>query len=304
MTVEDWAKRHGYAGKHSASLRASGHSQVYVANGLSTVDMACFAVDRLIKSTPRFDPLQVEVIIYCCSTQHTVAPAPFSAPVCVQGEFGFKNAKCFSICQLNCVSILAALKVARALLSDGRVRGTVLVVSSDRECNEDYRISNDFTVITSDAASAVLVTSDATRNRIGPISIRNYSALNGGASPAATQQNTIRQRLIEWTAIHDVVSSSMKEGLDQGADFLRLLPSNMAARGWLGIAKRLGRESDFVYTKNVSDKGHTCCADPIINLLDSGGLDLPDSGAVVVGCQSNNGAYGAMTLYGKSSIEG
>jgi|GEM_PF-4907537 len=304
LTVEEWVKRHGYTDKQAASLRASGHSELYVANDLTAVEMACCAVERLIGSLPSFDPLQVEVIIHCCSTQHTTPPAPYSAPVCVQGEFGFNNARCFSICQLNCVSVLAAFKAARALLSERRACGAVLIVSSDRESNEEYRVNTDFTAIGSDAASAALVVPESAPNRIGAIAIKNYSALNAGVSLATLQKNIVRQRLIEWTAVHDVVRTSMNDGLGEGTAFLRLLPSNLGERGWFGVAKRLGREPDFVYTKNIGDKGHASCADPIINLLDSGGLYLPGGAAVVIGCQSNNGAYGAMTLHGPPKPEG
>jgi len=301
LTVEEWTARRGFAAHQAASLRANGHSYLYVENRLTMVEMASFAVERLIRSLPSFDPLQVELVIFCCSTQHTAPPAPYSAPVCVQGEFGLNNARCFSICQLNCVSVLAAFSAACALLSTGRVRGSVLIVSSDRESNEDYRVNHDFSSISSDAASAALVTRDSTTNRIGAISIKNYSALNAGVSQAAFRQNIVRQRLIEWTAVHDVVSAVMNHRPEEPASFLRLLPSNMSARGWIGVAARLGHEADFVYTKNVGDKAHSFCADPLINLLDSGGLDLPAGSAVVIGCQSNNGAYGAMTLHGGAS---
>src|SRR5262249_34062193 len=156
-------------------------------------------------------------------------------------------------------STIAAIKAARALLLHNENFESVLIVTSDRESDESYRANADLSGISSDGASAALLTRGCRRNRIGAIEIRNYGEFNEGLFSSA--DNRLRLSLIRWSATYDAITNAVMRSGTPPDQFVQLVPSNVDMHGWHGVARRLGRPADFVYSRNLSEKAHVCCAD-------------------------------------------
>jgi 3-oxoacyl-[acyl-carrier-protein] synthase III len=200
----------------------------------------------------------------------------------------------FSVEHAACASAILALEwAARLLHGEGAPDALALVVTSDRVFgNASYRIRQNGGV-QSDGASALLVGAQDLRCRFGGITVCTDDRLHEGPSSAGRQAAIARAT---WLQLRQMLREhSTLTGLDL-RDAASILPVNADWSYWVKIANALNIGEEKFYFDGITQRGHACCADLAINLVDRG-FALVDGGGWVVFCgQSNLGAHAALTL--------
>jgi hypothetical protein len=238
---------------------------------------------------------RVTHLIYAHTQAFSMPAPPESLLSDVMGRYGeLRPTLCFSVEHAACASAVMALEwAARLLHAVGDRDALALVVTSDRVFgNATYRIRQDGGV-QSDGASALLVGARGLRARIGGITISTYDTLHEG--PSSPQNEAIIARTT-WLQTRQLLREhSQLTGLTL-ADAAAILPINADWLYWLKIGQALRIDAEKFYFDGITQRGHACCADLAINLIDRG-FALVDAGGSVVFCgQSNLGAYAALTL--------
>ena len=265
----------GLLESEAGMLERHGFAQVHVAVTETPYELATRAAAQLLARNA-IDPGSIDVLI-CCGAQGTEAFSTtltaeqasaalhtgdrFKYPATrLQHELELDNASAFGVEQLACAGLFGAVRVARALCIAEGV-GRVLCVSADFFPAELGReaIYN----CTSDAACAVLVERDATRNRI----VGTTSVTKGYYWDADALRNELIASYFP-TARH-VIERAVAQAGWAPEDVSWILPHNVSARSWeilLGLVRLPGAR---LWMRNIARDGHTLAGDNFINLADA-----------------------------------
>jgi hypothetical protein len=245
---------------------------------------------------------RVTQLIYAHTQAFSMPPPPESLLSDLLGRYeDLRPSLSFSVEHAACASAIMALEwAARLLHEDGAPDALALVVTSDRVFgNAAHRIRQDGGV-QSDGASALLVGSRALRCRLGGITISTHNALHEGPSSAANEAAIART---SWLQTRQMLRDHGKLTSLDLADAAAILPINADWHYWVKLAGALHIPPDRVYVDGITQRGHACCADLAVNLVDRG-FALMDAGGWVVFCgQSNLGAHAALTLLPPSPLQ-
>jgi 3-oxoacyl-[acyl-carrier-protein] synthase III len=238
---------------------------------------------------------RVTKLIYAHTQIFSMPAAPESLLSTVMGRYDtLRPTLCFSVEHAACASATMALEwAARLLHGDSDADALALVVTSDRVFgNATYRIRQDGGV-QSDGGSALLVGSRNLRARFGGITVSTYDKLHEGPS---TPENEATIARTTWLHTRQMFREHIKlTGLDLN-DAAVILPINADWLYWLKVAQALRIDAEKFYFGGITQRGHACCADLAVNLVDHG-FGRVDAGGWVVFCgQSNLGAYAGLTL--------
>ena len=256
-------------------LERFGFGSVRVARSETPYGLAVQAARKLLDDHD-LDPASIGLLIQCGAqgpTAFTTAPSPaesgashrttarFRYPATrMQYELGLTGAATLGLAELACTTLLAAVRVARAMcLTEGIDRA--LCVAADFFPADAGReaVYN----CTSDAAVAVLVEREASANRI--------TASTHVTKGYYWDPDALRDQLVASyfpTARH-VIERTLELAGWSGADLDWVIPHNVSVRSWDILLGLTGLGDARIWTSNIRDIGHTLAGDNFINLHDA-----------------------------------
>jgi len=256
-------------------LERFGFDRVPVAVDESPYDLALKAASALM-SDHDVDPATIDALIYCGAPSAIAFSTParaaedarglcdtrrFNYPATrLQFDLGLDRASVIGLDQLACTAILDAVRLARALcIAEGRSR--VLCVSSDFYPSEAGREA--ITTCTADAACAVLVEREATRNHI----VGGASVTKGYYWTAGSMRDEVMASYFP-TAVH-VIRQTIESAGWSAADVDWILPHNISLASWEILLRLAALPNARLWTENIGRIGHTLAGDNFINLADA-----------------------------------
>jgi 3-oxoacyl-[acyl-carrier-protein] synthase-3 len=267
-------------------LERFGFGQVCVAVEETPYDLALAAASALLQEHD-IEPSSVDALMYGGSPGAIAFAKPRDAAAAsiglcdvrrfeypatrLQYDLGLERATVFGLDQLACTAILGAVRLARALcIAEGLQR--VLCVFSEFYPATAGREA--ITNCTSDAACAVLVERNATRNRI----VGGASVTKGyywGAAGVALRDEVMASYFP--TAAH-VIRRTVADAGWQPQSVNWIMPHNVSAASWDILFRLAALPNARLWRANISRIGHTLAGDNFINLRDA-----QDCGAVSPG---------------------
>lgn len=256
-------------------LEDFGFRTVRVARSETPYDLALEACRRLLEPAG-IDPESIGAVLWggpqgptaftpvpspCESSASHRTTARFRYPATrLQHELGLLRASVLGLDQLACTTLLAAVRVARALcMAEGIER--VLCVASEFFPADAGReaIYN----CTSDAAVAVLV------EREGPVNRMIASAHVTKGYYWDTEE--LRDQVVASyfpTAKH-VIARTLDAAGWRPMDVDWVIPHNVGVRSWEILLGLTGLPGARIWTRNIGAVGHTLAGDNFINLRDA-----------------------------------
>jgi 3-oxoacyl-[acyl-carrier-protein] synthase-3 len=257
------------------TMESFGFDKVHVAVGETPYDLALDAASALLAEN-EIDPQSIGLLIYggtpasLALADHAGAPRAAEA-LCTMSRFNYpssrlqyelelNNAWSFAIDQLACTTLLGATRIARALcLAEGIDRA--LCVSSEFFPAKAGReaIFN----CTSDAACAVLIERNGTRNRL-------VSATNVTKGYYWDVENRRDEIVASYfpTARHVLLRTIADAGWEPD-DVDWIIPHNVSMRSWEILCGLVRLPRARLFSHNIARHGHTLAGDNYINYRDA-----------------------------------
>lgn len=287
-----WAAGQDVAPELVTGLVQNGCRYFHQAAGESDVVLIESAIERM--RAPEGWRRRVRYVVHA-HTQAFSMPAPPSsilAELC--RRHGFTPALAFSVSQLACASAISAIDAAANCLRADDSAEYAVVVTSDRVFgNARHRIRGN-TCIQSDGASAILLGREGLRGYFGIPSFRNFTQLYEGPSTAlraATMAHFLGRHTVAHLREHERVSGLPVLWVDE------ILPTNADRPAWEEAIRTLRLPPGKVFFDNIPTRGHACCADLAVNLLDRGFAQLDAGRSLLAAGTSNIGAFAAINIF-------
>jgi len=292
IDLRTWAVEQDVPPHHVTQLEENGCRYFHEGPDHADADLIASAIDRMLARDAAWLP-DVRYLIHT-HTQNFSMPAPPSSILSdLVARYRLHPALCFSIGHMACAGAINAIAWAERLLHEDAAARYALVVTSDRvfgDARHRLRLPG---TIQSDGASAILVAKEGVRCILGRIDIFSAPDLHAGPSTRANKVAIARQTWIHTKQL--LLAHSEQAGM-QLSDYPQILPVNADRHYWTQIAAGLKLPASHFFFDNIPLRGHACCADLAVNLVDRG-FALLDQGQPVLLCgQSNIGAHAAMTL--------
>jgi 3-oxoacyl-[acyl-carrier-protein] synthase III len=286
-----WALHEGVRPDRVARLLDNGCRYFHVADGESDADLVTRAIERL-QAGGRADPGAADFVLHARSQAFSAPPAPESILATVCARFGMRPRLALAVEQLACGGVINAVDLALRLLAADPSARTALVITSDRVFGPaKYRLRQD-AGIQSDGGSAILLGREGWRARIDAVHVRNHDQMYEGPG---TPERAARVSMLAWSQTRRMVADDIERSGFGVDGFAAFLPTNADGPYWRKIAPMLGISDEQLFLENMRQRGHSCCSDLAINLVDEGFAKLAN-GPVLAFSQSNVGAYGSMIL--------
>lgn len=292
VDIVDWARDEKVAEDLVERLLQNGCRYFHMGTDCSDAELIGMSIDQLCGGDDRW-LADVRYLVHA-NTQAFSMPAPPTSVLSeISNRYELQLEMAFSIGHVACAGVIHAVDWAQRLLRDDPDARYALVVTADRVFGSaKHRIRQD-AGIQSDGGSAILVSRDALRCRIGTISVKNFSRLHEGPN---TAQNAAAISRYTWLHTKQLFQTHEERSGFALRDHAALLPINADRHYWLQIAKSVQLPQDKLFLDNIQLRGHACCADFAVNLVDRG-FALLEGGEPVLFCgQSNVGAYAAISL--------
>lgn len=292
IDVTDWGPQQGATPELIASLVSNGCRHFFSGPDISDADSIAASIDKLSIDAPEWQK-EVRYLVHA-HTQNFSMPAPPSSILTeLAARYALELKLCFSVAHLACASIINGISLAAKLLQNDPEARYALIVSSDRTFGgSKYRLRPPG-CIQSDGSSAILLSKEKMRCRLGHATMRNFAKLHEGPSNPATIAAT--SRLTCFHSMQLLRDHSEETGISL-EDYAQILPVNADKHYWLKIAEGLHLDESHFFFDNIPKLGHANCADLAINLIDRGFALLDQGRFVVAFGQSNVGAHAALTL--------
>jgi 3-oxoacyl-[acyl-carrier-protein] synthase-3 len=255
------------------TLSAFGFETVHLACDETNLDMAIAATESLLEEN-EIDRDEIGMVLYAAAlnSSSTLGSANgesvlhldnvhdlFKYPASVlQTELDLTNASVVGINQVGCVSIFAALRMARAVIAAEDDLNAVLCVSADK-FPSGHRRDLAYNLV-SDGACAALVRRGGTRNRI----VECAQVTKGALWDSEEIENEIIAAYFP-TAAALVERTLAKAGMKMD-DIALVIPHNVSMRSWEILGRLIKCPADRIYTDNISKVGHTIASDNLLNL--------------------------------------
>ena len=274
LTVRELAAS-GALESEAPVLERFGFQRVHVAVEESPYELARVAAARLL-AAERIDPATVGLLVYggppsaialaaavdatsavraLCTTERFRSPAAR-----LQYELGLDGASVVAVDQLACTTLFGAVRVARALCT---AEGIDRALCVSGEFYPALAGREALFNCTSDAACALLLERDASRQRIcGAATItRGYHW-----DPTARREETVASYFP--TAVRAINSTLVDAGWSKDeVDWV--IPHNVSVASWEVLMRLAGLTRARLWTDNVAVHGHTLAGDNFINLHDA-----------------------------------
>lgn len=260
-----WVRRCGFPEARAHALMGNGVQQFHDAAAGSPVALACDAVSRLLEQTGTAPP-GVDALVYTHTIQSSVLAPPAGTATFIQSRTGMTRALTFSVMQQNCVSPMAAIRVLRALVIDGRpVQRAVVVCADVIGSGCDHLRAIEDLALHSDGACAFLLEHGGERNRITGLHLYTDSRYFRGTDD---ELQPLRDDRYYWSAFATMRAALTQAGI-AGSDLANVLPHHVNLPGWSRLMRMLGVAQDRLFTSNFGALGHVFGADPFINFATS-----------------------------------
>lgn len=261
VDIAAWGERTGQEPGLIRAVLANGLRRFYDADGETAVTLAERALRKLAQTVDLTTP-PVAAAIYVHTMPHSM-PRPPGSFRSVLSEIGAGAAPCFSIWQQNCVSFLAALRIARALMATRPGTERILIFGADVIPLDSGRLIDD-NGIHSDGAFATLLERGCPRNRIARVDTLTDGRAYHGAGSVEERLFTASYTLQTCRLIKRLLADA---GL-HGKDLQKVLPHNLNLPGWRRVLQAVDIPQERLFTRNIAEKGHAMVCDGIMNLLD------------------------------------
>ncbi len=287
-----WAESINLPAETRERMQRGGHRLHYPGVGQSVGELCTVAAQRLLDQSG-LRPGDVDLLIHAHTLTTSVVAPPQSMVAGLARELGMHRADAFSVSNLHCGSMIGALRIIRNLMAVEPGLENVIVVTGDTTRGPELRHSNQ-TYAPSDGATAIWIKRNSWRNRIGAIEIENVSDLYMGYMITPEQRRWYDMTSQVYSL--RVIERAIKHSALAPEDISKLVPYNASREGWHEIGKQLSHSEDFVFDRNIAEKGHAYCSDIVINLVDGGFLDLREKEAIVASVRGTTGVYAAFVL--------
>ncbi len=263
-TVLTWCERHQVAPSLRERMVGAGLVYYYDHGAKDLGELVCSAV-ALLMGDLGLSSSQFDLVVYF-HTQQTSLPGAGRDIGALLGErFGFR-CPTFALSQQNCVSSLVAMQFVNALFKTEPALHRVLLVGADAIGIDAMRSVNGGVGFHSDGAAAAMLVRDGRGNRwLGAEFLSFAEHYRGMQSPPELAIALDRQYFL---ATHKVITGALRKSEVTVKDLCWLLPHNVNAPGWKGIAQGLQIELPRVFMRNIAEKSHLYGCDGLINLAD------------------------------------
>lgn len=292
VDIVDWAVEQKVPPQLVERLLENGCRYFHIGTDKSDADLIGAAIDQLVERNPGVLG-EVRYLIHAHTEAFSMPAPPASVLSQITDRYGLQLELAFSVGHVACASVINAIAWARQLLLDDATAAHALVVTSDRVFgNARHRIRQD-AGIQSDGGSAILVSRTQLRCVVGTVSVKNFAKLHEGPHTAQNAAAVSRYTWLHTKQLFQAHSDSAGITIQQHA---AVLPINADREYWIQIARSIDLPEEQLFLDNIRERGHACCADFAINLVDRGFALLGDGLPVLLCGQSNVGAYATMSL--------
>jgi 3-oxoacyl-[acyl-carrier-protein] synthase III len=293
LEVRRWAAEHNAEPHLAEELVAHGCSHFHASSDDSDEALIAACIDQILARRGGWLP-QVRYLVHAHTQNFSAPPAPASLLNTLCARYGMQPTLSFSVGQVACSAVINALAWAARLLAADPDAEHALVVTSDRVFGGPrYRLRAPAT-IQSDGASAILLGRDDVQCLLGRCDLFYAPEMHEGPS---TPANVTRIARLTWLHTKQMLQRHSEATGVVLADYAQILPVNADRYYWAQIARGLRLPESHFYLDNIARRGHACCADFAVNLVDHG-FGLLGAGRDVLMCgQSNLGAHAALTLH-------
>lgn len=272
----------GKLATQASTLESFGFENVHVGTSESPYDLALAAVTSLLGDRG-IDPATVGLLIYggtpgCMAFSPADQAESGAAGFCrtdrfkypaarLQYDLGLTGASVFAIDQLACTTLLGAARIARSLCITEGIERAICVSSEFFPMHAGREaIFN----CTSDAACAVLIEKDATRNRL--------VAASTVTKGYYWDVDAMREEIVAsyFPTSRFVVQRTLEQAGWQPGDVDWIMPHNVSVRSWQILSGLLRLPNAQLWSENVARHGHTLAGDNFINYrdaLDAGAIE-------------------------------
>lgn len=257
------------------TLESFGFGRVHVAEAETPYELALAAARRII-SENAVDPETIGLLIYAGTPGSMSFAAADSSEEAARGLCGmsrFKypatrlqydldlpNAWTFAVDQLACTTLLSAVRLARSICLTEGIERALCVSSEFFPANAGREaIFN----CTSDAACAVLVERNGTRNRI----VSSSTVTKGYYWDVDALRDEIVASYFP-TARH-VLLQTIADARWKPDQVDWIIPHNVSMRSWDILSRLAGLPKERVFSENIANHGHTLAGDNFINYRDA-----------------------------------
>jgi len=256
----------------ASTMESFGFGNVHVAVTETPYELALAASTRLLDES-RVDRDSIGLLIYggtpgsmsfaaqtdaeeAASGLCTMSRFKFPATR-LQYDLGLHNAWPFAVDQLSCTTLLGAARLARSLCLTEGIERALCVSSEFFPANAGREaIFN----CTSDAACAILIERNGTRNRI-------VSATKGYYWDVDALRDEIVASYFP-TARHVLLRTIADAGWEP-ADVDWIIPHNVSMRSWQILSSLVRLPRARLFSDNIARHGHTLAGDNFINYRDA-----------------------------------
>lgn len=293
LEVRQWAAENNAEPHLADELVAHGCSHFHASAADSDEELIAACIEQIRARRDDWLP-EVRYLVHAHTQNFSAPPAPASLLNALCARYGMRPALSFSVGQVACSAVINALNWAARLLDADPDARYALVVTSDRVFGGPrYRLRVPAT-IQSDGASAILLGRDEVQCLLGRCDLFYAPEMHDGPS---TPANVARIARMTWLHTKQMLQRHSDATGVALADYARILPVNADRYYWDQIARSLRLSESHFYLDNIPRRGHACCADFAVNLVDHG-FGLLAGGRDVLMCgQSNLGAHAALTLH-------
>lgn len=291
IDIVDWVQGQNVAPTVIEQLLENGCRYFHDGTDQSDAQLISLAIDQLIERG--LNPDDVAYVVHAHTEAFSMPAPPVSVLSQLAARYGWRTRMAFSVGHLACASVGNALQWAATLLRRDPMARYALVVTSDRVFGQANHRIRQTAGIQSDGGSALLIGREGLRAVLDHITVRNHAELFDGPSNAVNAAAIARSA---WVQTKNLLQDHAQECGLPVTEMGEILPINADRPYWLAIGKSLGLGPEHFFLDNIGQRGHACCADLAVNLVDRG-LSLLDAGRRAVYCaQSNVGAYAAVAF--------
>ncbi len=292
VDIKQWAPEQGVSAKLVFELLKNGCRYFHISTGKSDADLIAGALDRLFQQSA-VHPGQISYLLHAHTQSYSIPAPPISVLSELMARYPLKPELSFSVGHLACASVINSIRLATDLLANDDSATHALIVTADRVFGKSMHRIRQNAGIQSDGGSAILIAKENVRCRFGHFAVKNFPELHEGPS---TAKNVAAISRSTWLQTKKLFASAEKEsGLSLG-DYGSILPINADLPYWKLIAKNAGLSEQHFFLDNIGLRGHACCADFAINLVDHGWEQLKTGRPVLICGQSNVGAHATLAL--------
>lgn len=291
IDIVDWVQGQNVAPTVIEALLANGCRYFHDGTDQSDAQLIGLAIDKLVARG--LNPADVAYVIHAHTEAFSMPAPPVSVLSQLAARYGWRTRMAFSVGHLACASVGNALQWAATLLRRDPSARYALVVTSDRVFGQANHRIRQTAGIQSDGGSALLIGREDLCAVLDHITVRNHAELFDGPSNPVNAAAISRFAWMQTKSLLQDLAKDLGRTID---DLGEVLPINADRPYWLAIGKSLGLGPERFFLDNIGQRGHACCADLAVNLVDRG-LGLLGAGKRVVYCaQSNVGAYAAVAF--------